>query len=150
MREARMIDRRTMLAMAGASLAAPRLATAQALEKVGFRFNWSWGANYAPVVLGRERGYFKGLGIDLVGGQGKGSGATVRQAGAKNDQFVWADTAALLVAGAQDMPIKAIMVMAYSNLAIVWVEGRVNVRSAKDLVGKRFSATPGDGNTQMW
>jgi NitT/TauT family transport system substrate-binding protein len=147
-----MITRRHVLAgMAGAAtFAATREGFAQNLEPVSFRFNWSWVANYAPVVMGRERGYFKDLGIDLQVGQGKGSGATVRQAGAKNDKFVWADTAALVVAASQGVPIKAIMVMAYSNLAVVWIEGRTQVRSAKDLVGKKISATPGDGNTQMW
>ena len=72
-------------------------AAAAAPDAVSIRFNWSWVGNYAPVVLGRERGYYKDVGIDLTVGQGKGSGATIRQAGAKLDTFVWADTSALLV-----------------------------------------------------
>ena len=145
-----MISRRSVLAGAAGAIVAASRGHAQALEKVTFRFNWSWVGNYAPVVLGRERGYFKELGIDLVIGQGKGSGATVRQVGAKNDQFAWADMSALIVAGAQTIPVEAIMVMAYSNLAIIWIEGRSELKSAKDLIGKKISATPGDGNTQMW
>lgn len=149
-----MIKRRHFLAgsaaIAGTSLVSKRV-RAQAPEKVSFRFNWSWVGNYAPVVLGRDRGYFKELGIDLVLGQGKGSGATVRQVGSKNDHFVWADTSALLVAGAQGVPAKAIMVVAVSNLGILWVDGRgTNLNSARDLIGKKLSATPGDGNTQIW
>lgn len=123
---------------------------AQTLEKVTFRFNWSWVGNYAPVVLGQQRGYYKELGIDLVLGQGKGSGATVRQAGAKNDDFVWADTSALIVAAAQGVPVKEVMCLANSNLGVYWIEGRIDVKSARDLIGKKVSATPGDGNTQMW
>lgn len=147
------MKRRTFLSgsagLAGAALLGRPL-RAQSLEKVTFRFNWSWVGNYAPVVLGHQRGFFREQGIDLVIGQGKGSGATVRQAGAKNDQFVWADTSAVLVAGAQGVPIKEIMVMAVSNLCILWVEGRTKITSAKDLIGKKLSATPGDGNTQLW
>lgn len=120
------------------------------LEKVSLRFNWNWVGNYAPVVLGRELGFYRDLGIDLAVGQGKGSGSTVRQAGAKNDMFVWADTSALLVAGAQGVPVKAVMVLAKSNLGVVWLEGRINVRTGRDLIGKKISATPGDGNTQIW
>src|SRR5262245_11408805 len=134
-----MMKRRHFLAgsaaVAGTGFVARR-ARAQALEKVSFRFNWSWVGNYAPVVLGRDRGYFKEQGIDLIVGQGKGSGATVRQVGAKNDQFVWADTSALLVAGAQGVPVKSIMVIAVSNLGVLWIDGRNNINSARDLIGK--------------
>jgi len=126
-------------------------ASAQGLEKVSVRFNWSWVGNYAPVVLGWERGYYKDAGLDLTLGQGKGSGATVRQAGSKNDTFVWADTSALLVAAAQGVPIKEVMCVCNSNLGILWIDGRgINIKSARDLIGKKLSATPGDGNTQMW
>lgn len=100
--------------------------------------------------MGVQRGYFKDVGLDLRLDQGKGSGATVRQAGTKNDKFVWADQSAVLVAAARGVPIKTIMVMAYSNLAVIWIEGRASVKSAKDFIGKKISATPGDGNTQMW
>lgn len=130
--------------------AGQRVNAATPLEKVTLRFNWSWLGNYAPVVLGRELGFYREAGIDLIVGQGKGSGSTVRQAGAKNDMFVWADTSALLVAGAQGVPIKAVMVVAKSNLGIVWLEDRLTVRTARDLIGKKISATPGDGNTQIW
>ena len=148
-----MLTRRTLLASGGAAAGyalAGTPAFAQTLEKTNLRFNWSWVGNYAPVVMGVQRGYFKDLGVDLRLDQGKGSGATVRQAGSKNDKFVWADQSAVFVAAAQGVPIKTIMTMAYSNLAVIWIEGRKEVRSAKDLVGKRISATPGDGNTQMW
>jgi NitT/TauT family transport system substrate-binding protein len=148
-----MVNRRMVLAgaaAAGLGFRYPLRAFAQSLEKVTFRFNWSWIGNYAPVVLGRERGYFQDLGIDLILGQGKGSGSTVRQAGAKNDMFVWADTSALLVARAQGVPIMEIMVLAVSNLGVLWIDGRTTINSARDLIGKKVSATPGDGNTQMW
>jgi NitT/TauT family transport system substrate-binding protein len=144
------ISRRSILAGAAAAIVTGARGHAQGLEKVTFRFNWSWVGNYAPIVLGYQRGYFKDLGIDLVIGQGKGSGSTVRQVGAKNDQFAWADMSAVIVAGAQAIPVEAIMAMAYSNLAIIWIEGRAELKSAKDLIGKKISATPGDGNTQMW
>jgi len=138
------------LTMAGCTLAGIRPDLAQAIEKTNLRFNWTWVGNYAPIVMGVQRGYFKDLGLDLQLDQGKGSGATVRQAGSKNDKFVWADQSAVFVAGAQGVPIKTIMVMAYSNLAVIWIEGRASVKSGKDLIGKKISATPGDGNTQMW
>ena len=134
----------------GLALGAGR-ASAQGLEKVTLRFNWSWVGNYAPVVLGRERGYYKDVGIDLELGQGKGSGATVRLAGTKNDNFVWVDTSALLVSAAQGVPVKQVMCLCNSNLGVLWIEGRgITIKSARDLIGKKLSATPGDGNTQIW
>jgi NitT/TauT family transport system substrate-binding protein len=147
------MNRRTFLtssAAAAALWATPRARAAASLERVTLRFNWSWVGNYAPVIYGRELGFYRDVGIDLVPGQGKGSGATVRQGAAKNDMFVWADTSALLVGGAQGLPIKAVMVLAWSNLGFMWLEDKVTIRDAKDLKGKRISATPGDGNTQLW
>ncbi len=131
------------LRAAGAKIPAP-------LEKVSLRFNWFWVGGCAPVVGGRERGFYRDAGIDLTVGQGKGSGATVRQLGAKNDHFVWADTSALVVAAAQGIPVRAVMVMAKSNLGVQWLEDRTNIRTVHDLIGKKVSATPGDGNTQLW
>jgi NitT/TauT family transport system substrate-binding protein len=138
------------MTMAGCTLAGVAPGFAQAMDKTNLRFNWSWVGNYAPVVMGVQRGYFKDLGLDLRLDQGKGSGATVRQAGTKNDKFVWADQSAVFVAAARGVPIKTLMVMAYSNLAVIWIEGRASVKSGKDLIGRKISATPGDGNTQMW
>src|SRR5262245_36011291 len=153
-RREHMLTRRSLLTcsmtMAGCAFAGVGSGDAQTIEKTNLRFNWSWVGNYAPVVMGVQRGYFKDLGVDLRLDQGKGSGATVRQAGAKNDKFVWADASALFVAGSQGVPLKSIMVMAYSNLAVIWIAGRTEVKTARDLVGKKISASPGDGNTQMW
>src|SRR5215475_11113977 len=113
-----MLTRRSLLTsgmtMAGCTLVGVSSGVAQTIEKTNLRFNWSWVGNYAPIVLGVQRGYFKDLGVDLRLDQGKGSGATVRQVGAKNDKFVWADASAHFVAGSQGVPIKSIMVMAYS------------------------------------
>lgn len=145
-----MIERRRLVSGAGLLAVSSRLARAQSLQRATFRFNWSWVGNYAPVVLGVQRGYFRELGVDLVLGQGKGSGATVRQAATKNDDFVWADTSALLVSVAQGVPIRQIMVLATSNLGILWIDGRTKIENARDLIGKKLSATPGDGNTQIW
>jgi NitT/TauT family transport system substrate-binding protein len=149
-----MLTRRSLLTgsmtMAGCAFAGVGSAVAQTIAKTNLRFNWSWVGNYAPIVMGVQRGYFKDLGLDLQLDQGKGSGATVRQAGLKNDKFVWADQSAVFVAAAQGVPIKTIMVMAQSNLAVIWIEGRAIVKTGKDLIGKKISATPGDGNTQMW
>jgi len=140
----------TMFTLGRSAFAQAQPKTSRPLEKVTFRFNWFWVGGCAPVVGGRERGFYRDVGIDLIVGQGKGSGTTVRQAGAKNDMFVWADTSALLVAAAQGVQVKAVMVMAKSNLGIQWIEDRTTIRSVHDLVGKIVSATPGDGNTQLW
>ncbi|MBN3801924.1 ABC transporter substrate-binding protein [Paraburkholderia sp. Ac-20336] len=139
------------MASAATLLLGARSAKAQQLEKVSFRFNWAWVGNYSPVVLGRERGYFKELGIDLDVAQGKGSGATARQVGSKNDMFAWADTGAVMVARAQGIPIVEVMTLARSNLGVLWISGRgLEVKTARDLIGKKVSATPGDGNSQIW
>ncbi|MBN3763495.1 ABC transporter substrate-binding protein [Burkholderia sp. Ac-20365] len=150
-----MISRRDFIAgwalSAAGLLIGGRSASAQQLEKVTFRFNWSWVGNYAPVVLGRERGYFKELGIDLEVAQGKGSGATARQVGSKNDMFAWVDTGAVMAARAQGIPIIEVMTVARSNLGVLWISGRgLEVKNARDLIGKKVSATPGDGNSQIW
>jgi NitT/TauT family transport system substrate-binding protein len=150
-----MIARREFIAASVATAAGlllgARSAQAQQLEKVSFRFNWSWVGNYAPVILGRERGYFRELGIDLDVAQGKGSGATARQVGSKNDMFAWADTSAVIAARAQGIPIVEVMTLAKSNLGVLWIAGRgLDVKNARDLIGKKVSATPGDGNSQIW
>ena len=145
------MKRRTFLAgtaAASAVLAAP--AIAQAPDRVSFRFNWSWVGNYAPPILGLQRGFYREVGIDLRPDQGKGSGVTVRQVGTKADMFAWADTSALLLAAAQGVQVRQVMTMAISSLSCVWIDGRTKFETARDIVGKRVCGTAGDGASQLW
>jgi NitT/TauT family transport system substrate-binding protein len=88
-----MLTRRSLLTgsmtMAGCAFAGVGSAVAQTIEKTNLRFNWSWVGNYAPIVMGVQRGYFKDLGLDLRLDQGKGSGATVRWAFRSRPLWSW-------------------------------------------------------------
>jgi hypothetical protein len=65
--------RRTLL-LAAAALAAPRVARAQALERIRFVLNFAYDGSTAPFIYAESRGYFREAGIEAQIDQDDGPG----------------------------------------------------------------------------
>lgn len=146
-----MIRRRTVMMTGAAMLATPFVARAQSLTPVSFRMNWTWQGHMAPFFLGRERGFFREAGIDIALGEGRGSATTVRLVGNRNDTFGLNDTGTMMFAVAEGITVKHVFTLSDSDLCAIWIEGRTpDLRSARDLVGKRIAVTAGDSLHQLF
>lgn len=146
-----MLKRRTILQAGVAALATPYVARAQALTRVSFRMNWTWQGHMGPFFLGRERNFFREAGIDLELGEGRGSATTVRLVGNKQDMFGLNDTGTMMFAVSEGITVRHVFTLSDSDLAAIWIEGRTpDLRSARDLVGKRIAVTAGDSLHQLF
>jgi NitT/TauT family transport system substrate-binding protein len=146
-----MLKRRTILQAGAAVLAAPYVARAQALTRVTFRMNWTWQGHMGPFFLGRDRNFFREAGIDLELGEGRGSATTVRLVGNKQDMFGLNDTGTMMFAVSEGITVKHVFTLSDSDLCAIWIEGRTpDLRSARDLVGKRIAVTAGDSLHQLF
>ncbi len=145
------MKRRTLLGAAAAvSIALLAGLPAQAADAVSLRLNWYLVGFHAPIYLGKERGFFSDEGIDLTINEGRGSGVAVKVVGAKDDLFGIADAGTMIIAANKGIPVKA--VMSPMNISPFGVVSRAdaNIRTPKDLEGKRLAVTAGDSLTQLF
>lgn len=145
------MKRRTILGAAAAvSLSILVGLPAQAADAVSLRLNWYLVGFHAPVYLGKEKGFFSDEGIDLTINEGRGSGVAVKVVGAKDDLFGIADAGTMIIAANKGVPVKA--VMSPMNISPFGVVSRAdaNIKTPKDLEGKRLAVTAGDSLTQLF
>jgi len=120
------------------------------VDDVSIRLNWYLVGFHAPIYLGKEKGYFTDEGINLTINEGRGSGVAVKIVGAKDDLFGIADAGTMIIAATKGIPVRA--VMSPMNISPFGVVSRAdaNIRTPKDLEGKRLAVTAGDSLTQLF
>ena len=146
-----MLDRRQFLGAAsalGLMTILPRV-HAQAPDRVSMRMNWTWQGHMAPFVLGKSLGYYEEAGIDAAFDEGRGSATTVRLVGSGNETFGLSDTSTGIFAATEGVPVKQIFTLNVSDMSMIWVEGKTNIETGKDLAGKSIATTGGDAGHQL-
>jgi NitT/TauT family transport system substrate-binding protein len=125
--------------------------TALADDAVSIRLSWSVaGYGHASFYLGRERGFFKDVGIDLTIREGRGSVAAAQAVAAGEDTFGISAGDAIVTAVARGLPIKAIMTHENVSGYAVITRRDSGISTLKDLDGKIVATTPGDGPNNMF
>ena len=113
-------------------------------ETVTFTLNWVPYGEHAPFYYGIQQGYYADEGIDLQIEPGSGSGTTIKSVAQGQTMFGWADTPPLLSGIASGMPVKSVGVFLQKGPASVEFLADKDIKSIKDLKGKRVGGTPGD------
>ena len=124
------------------TLAASTAAIAQ--DKVSLRLNWYLGGLHVPYYYGKDRGFFKDEGIDLTINEGRGSANTVQAVAAGSDTFGMADSSSLISTAVRGAEIKSVMSLLNSTGFSVVSLASSNIKTPKDLIGKRVAVSPGD------
>lgn len=139
-----------ILVMVGLSFSLAGMTShAFAVDKVSLRLNWYWSGIHAPFFLAKERGYYSANNIDLVIEEGRGSGTTVQLVGNKSNDFGLADAGTTIIAASKGVPVKCFFTLNRSDLAVVFLE-KTDIKTAKDIEGKRVAVTAGDSLHQMF
>jgi NitT/TauT family transport system substrate-binding protein len=117
--------------------------SAQNLEPVSLRLDWSVISYHTPFYLGVARGYYKDAGLALTIGEGKGSSGTVQLVGNGADTFGYADAAVVAKAISLGVPVKMVSgILRKSSMALVF-PGDSEIQTPRDLKGKRVSTCAG-------
>lgn len=117
---------------------------AMAADAVSFRLNWYMSGWMAPFFYGHQQGYYKDEGIDITLSEGRGSGPTVQLIGAGSEMFGFADVATMILAASKGVPVKSVAsILNVNDAGVISLEG-TNIKTAKDLIGKRIAITAGD------
>jgi len=126
------------------ALALGATSVASAQDKVSLRLNWYLGGLHVPFYYGKERGFFAAEGIDLTINEGRGSANTVQVVAAGSDTFGMADSSSVVSTAARGADIKSVMSLLNSTGYSVVSLAEYNIKTPKDLEGKRVAVSPGD------
>src|SRR6185436_19640818 len=137
-----------MIAVALAVLAASS-ASAPAQDAVSLRLNWYLGGLHVPFYYGKERGFYKGEGIDLTINEGRGSANTVQVVAAGSDTFGLADSSSVVLTAAKGADVKSVMSLLNTTGFSVVSLAENAIKTPKDLEGKKVAVTPGDPLGQL-
>src|SRR5437764_15408124 len=135
------------LIVAFAALAAASAAFAQ--DKVSLRLNWYLGGLHVPFYYGKDKGYYAAEGIDLTINEGRGSANTVQVVAAGSDTFGLADSSSVILTASKGADIKSVMSLLNTTGFSVVSLADANIRTPKDLEGKKVAVTPGDPLGQL-
>ncbi|MGB3068219.1 MAG: ABC transporter substrate-binding protein [Ottowia sp.] len=138
--------RRTVLGAAALTLAtlltAP--ATAQPLEPIKVRLDWTPWANHAAFHLAQQKGWYRQAGFDVTLEDGNGSVTTVQIIGSNNAFDIGhAALAPLMIARDKGLPVKALAVFLRKNDIGVLVPTDSGITGPAQLKGKKIGYTAG-------
>ncbi|HEX2389860.1 MAG TPA: ABC transporter substrate-binding protein [Casimicrobiaceae bacterium] len=132
---------------AAVALVASSLSAAQ--DKVSLRLNWYLGGLHVPFYYGKDKGYYSAEGIDLTINEGRGSANTVQVVAAGSDTFGLADSSSVILTASKGADVKSVMSLLNTTGYSVVSLAEANIKTPKDLEGKKVAVTPGDPLGQL-
>lgn len=142
----------TALATSGALLGAALFGATPALaqDKVTLQLNWFHLADHSPIYLALKKGYYKEEGIDLTVLRGSGSADSARKVELGQADVGISDAPTVLTAIGKGASLKMVAVVYDKAGNNVFFRKSANIRSPKDLVGKKIAVPPADSHRVLW
>ena len=141
--------KKSMSVVSLAAAMALAAASAAADTPVTFQLNWMAGGANAGFAAAVAEGYYKEHGLDVTLVQGNGSGNTAQLVANGRAQLAYADAVAVMQLIAKGAPMKVISTVYQSNPNAVMALQETNIKSVKDLVGKKVGVPSGSSQTTM-
>jgi NitT/TauT family transport system substrate-binding protein len=123
--------------------------SAQAQTPLTFQLNWTAGGANAGFAAAVAEGFYKAAGLDVKLVEGNGSGNTAQLVANGRSEIAYADAVAVSQLIAKGAPMKVISTVYQSNPNAVLALKKMNIKSPKDLIGKKVGVPAGSSQTTM-
>ncbi len=140
------MKRNIVVAMLAAVLSLP----AAAQEKVTLQLNWFHLADHSPIYIALKKGYYKEEGIDLNVLRGAGSADSAKKLDLKQADIGISDAPTVVTAITKGANLKIVAVVYDKAGNNIFFKKSANIRSPKDLIGKKIAAPPADSHRVLW
>lgn len=118
----------------------------KAADSVSLVTDFGFNGRHAYFFVALEKGYYKDAGLDVKIVSGNGSVDAIRQVGAGNATFGFADAGSLVLARANDnIPVKLVAVVYARPPQAIFCSAEAGLKTPKDLEGKSI-ANPAGGS----
>ena len=135
------------LAACGSDSSSGATTDSASAKDVTLMLNWYPYGEHAPFYYGVDQGIYEKHGINLTIKAGQGSTKTAQATGAKQVDFGWADTPAVLANIDQGVKIKSVGVFLQTTPSAVQVFADSGIEKPSDLKGKTIAVSAGDAPT---
>jgi len=133
---------------AGIALIAALPASAQ--DKVQLQLNWFHLADHSPIYLALKKGYYKEENIDLTVLRGSGSADSAKKVDLGQADVGISDAPTVLTAISKGANLKMVAVVYDKAGNNVFFRKSANIRTPKDLAGKKIAVPPADSHRVLW
>jgi NitT/TauT family transport system substrate-binding protein len=133
--------------VAGALIASAillRPSASNALDSVTFITDYGYTGVHAYFFEALDRGYYRDAGVEVKIVRGQGSADAIRQVGAGNAMFGFADAGSLILARANDqIPVKLVAIVYRKPPQAIFCREDSGLKKPKDLEGNAIAETAG-------
>jgi NitT/TauT family transport system substrate-binding protein len=137
---------KTILLLAGALLALPALAA----DKMTLQLNWFHLADHSPIYMALKKGYYKEENLDLTVLRGAGSADSAKKIDLKQAEVGISDAPTVITAISKGADLRIVAVVFDKAGNNGFFKKSANIRSPKDLVGKKIAVPPADSHRVLW
>lgn len=137
---------KTLLFALAALIAVP----VQAQEKMTLQLNWFHLADHAPIYMALKKGYYKEEGLDLNVVRGAGSADSAKKIDLKQAEVGISDAPTVITAITKGANLKMVAVVFDKAGNNAFFKKSANIRSPKDLVGRKIAVPPADSHRVLW
>jgi NitT/TauT family transport system substrate-binding protein len=123
---------------------------AAAQDKVQLQLNWFHLADHSPIYLALKKGYYKEEGIDLTVLRGSGSADSAKKIDLGQSDIGISDAPTVLTAIGKGANLKMVAVVYDKAGNNVFFRKSANIKTPKDLVGKKIAVPPADSHRVLW
>ncbi len=137
---------RTLAAAFAIALALP----AAAQDKMQLQLNWFHLADHSPIYLALKKGYYKEENIDLTVLRGSGSADAAKKIDLGQADVGISDAPTVLTAISKGANLKMVAVVYDKAGNNVFFRKSANIKTPKDMVGKKIAVPPADSHRVLW
>jgi NitT/TauT family transport system substrate-binding protein len=139
---------KTLLAAAAAALALT--APAHAGDKMTLQLNWFHLADHSPIYMALKKGYYQQEGLELTVVRGSGSSDSAKKVDLGQAEVGISDAPTVITAITKGANLKIVAVVYDKAGNNAFFKKSANIRSPKDLIGKKIAVPPADSHRVLW
>ncbi len=123
----------------------------RAAEPVSLITDFGYNGRHAYFFVALDKGYYSAAGLDVKILRGQGSVDAIRQTGANNATFGFADAGSLVLARGNDkIPVKLAAIVYAKPPQGIFCRGDAGIKKPKDLEGVSIANPPGGATVDMF
>jgi NitT/TauT family transport system substrate-binding protein len=123
---------------------------AHAADKMTLQLNWFQLADHAPIYMALKKGYYKEENLDLTVLRGAGSADSAKKIDLKQAEVGISDAPTVITAISKGADLRIVAVVFDKAGNNAFFKKSANIRSPKDLVGKKIAVPPADSHRVLW
>jgi NitT/TauT family transport system substrate-binding protein len=119
-------------------------------DKMTLQLNWFHLADHSPIYMALKKGYYREEGLELNVVRGAGSADSAKKIDLSQAEVGISDAPTVITAISKGANLRMVAVVFDKAGNNAFFKKSANIRSPKDLVGKKIAVPPADSHRVLW